>query len=69
MDIKMPGMDGYEATKKIRKFNNSVIIVAQTAFDYKSEKEKIKVAGCNDYLSKPVTRSALIKTIEKYFGS
>lgn len=69
MDIKMPGMDGYEATKKIREFNSSVIIIAQTAFDYKSEKDKLNAAGCNDYISKPVSRSALIKTIEKYFSS
>ncbi len=68
MDIKMPGMDGYEATKKIRKFNNSVIIVAQTAFDYKSEKDKLNAAGCNDYISKPVNRDDLTKLIEKYFS-
>ena len=69
MDIKMPGMNGYEATKKIREFNSSVIIVAQTAFDYESEKDKIKAAGCNDYISKPVSRDALIKLIEKYFAT
>ena len=69
MDIKMPGIDGYEATKRIREFNNDVIIVAQTAFDLVSEKEKMKAAGCNDYLSKPVSRDALVKLIEKYFGS
>ena len=69
MDIKMPGIDGYEATRIIREFNTDVIIVAQTAFDFASEKDKIEAAGCNDYLSKPVKRDALIKLIEKYFKS
>jgi PAS domain S-box-containing protein len=69
MDIKMPGMDGYEATKKIREFNKNVIIVAQTAFAFESEQEKAETAGCNDYISKPINRNSLINIIGKYFNS
>jgi CheY-like chemotaxis protein/anti-sigma regulatory factor (Ser/Thr protein kinase) len=68
MDIKMPGMDGYEATQKIREFNTRVIIVAQTAFAFESEQEKAKTAGCNDYISKPINRNSLINIIGKYFN-
>ncbi len=67
MDIKMPGVDGYQATKLIREFNSDVVIVAQTAFDYITEKSKMEAAGCTDYLPKPVKREALMKLIKKYF--
>ncbi len=67
MDIKMPGLDGYQATKLIREFNNDVVIIAQTAFDYTNEKSKMEAAGCTDYLPKPVRREALVKLIKKYF--
>ncbi len=67
MDIKMPAMDGYEATREIRKFNKSVVIVAQTAFAFESEQEKAKAVGCNDYITKPVTRNKIIEIIGKYF--
>ena len=68
MDIKMPGMDGYEATRKIREFNKNVVIVAQTAFAFESEHEKAEAAGCNDYISKPINRNSLINIIGKYFN-
>ena len=68
MDIKMPGMDGIEATKQIREFNKSVIIIAQTAFAYLADKEKVINAGCNDYLTKPVKNMELKSLINKYFN-
>jgi CheY-like chemotaxis protein len=68
MDIKMPEMDGYEATGKIRTFNKDVIIIAQTAFTLETEQEKIFSAGFNDYIAKPIKRDDLIEKIEKYFG-
>jgi PAS domain S-box-containing protein len=68
MDIKMPKMDGYEATKKIREFNKDVVIIAQTAFSFESEQKKVAAAGCNDYISKPINRNVLIKIIGKYFN-
>ncbi|MDY0103949.1 MAG: PAS domain S-box protein [Lentimicrobium sp.] len=52
MDIKMPEMDGYEATKIIRQFNNSIIIIAQTAYGMMYDREKALETGCNDHISR-----------------
>ena len=54
MDLKMPGMNGYDATREIRKFNRDVIIIAQTAFGLSGDKEKALEAGCDDYITKPI---------------
>ncbi len=67
MDMKMPVMDGYLATRKIREFNESVIIIAQTAFVLPGDKEKVLNAGCNDYLTKPINKDKLQSLIRKYF--
>lgn len=67
MDIRLPYLDGYEAAKQIRQFNNKVIIIAQTAFALSGDKEKAIKAGCNDYLSKPYNQSMLSDKIMKYF--
>jgi len=66
MDIKMPGMDGLEATRQIRKFNKDVIIIAQTGFGLTGDREKAIEAGCNDYLSKPIVIEELKGLIRKY---
>ncbi len=68
MDIKMPGMDGLEATRQIRKFNKNVIIIAQTAYGLLGDKEKAIEAGCSDYISKPVDLGELRGLIRKYFN-
>ena len=65
MDIKMPVLDGYEATKKIRKFNEEVIIIAQTAYAQSSDYSKAIQSGCNDYISKPIDVEDLIVKIKK----
>jgi CheY-like chemotaxis protein len=67
MDVKMPEMDGYEATKQIRKFNNDVIIILQSAFTLSGEKENAALCGCNDYLPKPFTAVSLIALLNKHF--
>ena len=69
MDIKMPEMDGYEATRRIRQFNHDVIIVAQSAFALIGDREKAIEAGCNDYLTKPINKTKLVSLIRKYFLS
>ncbi len=66
MDIRMPEMNGLEATRQIRQFNNDLVIIAQTAYGFSSDCEMALDAGCNDYLSKPISRKALIDTINKY---
>jgi len=67
MDIQMPEMDGYEATRLIRQFNTKVVIIAQTAYALAGDREKALESGCNDYLSKPIKRIELMELIEKHF--
>ena len=68
MDVKMPEMDGYEATRQIRKFNTDVFIIAQTAFGLADEKEKALASGCNEYISKPLDIALLKEMIETHFS-
>jgi CheY-like chemotaxis protein len=66
MDKQMPKLDGYEATRQIRKFNKDVIIIAQTAYALEGDKEKAIAAGCNDYISKPIKADELERKINQY---
>ncbi|HYX07005.1 MAG TPA: ATP-binding protein, partial [Bacteroidales bacterium] len=68
MDIQMPGLNGYEATREIRKFNTDVVIISQTAYAISGDREKAIEAGCNDYISKPINKTKLQILIQKYFG-
>jgi len=63
MDIRMPGIDGYEATRQIRLFNKNVVIIAQTAYGLSGEYDKAIEAGCNDYITKPLNISLLKEMI------
>ena len=67
MDLKMPEMDGIEATKKIRKFNKEVPIIAQTAFVMAEEKEESMRVGCNHFVTKPLDRTIVMEIIDSYF--
>jgi PAS domain S-box-containing protein len=69
MDIKMPGIDGYEATRQIRQFNTRTVIIAQTAYGVIDDREMALRAGCNDYISKPVNISFLKKLIYKHIDN
>lgn len=68
MDIKMPIMGGYEATRKIREFNKGLVIIAQTAFALIGDKEKAIESGCNDYITKPINKNELLEMIYKHLG-
>ncbi len=68
MDLNMPGMDGYEATRKIRQFNKNVVIIAQTASALFGDREKSIAAGCNNYISKPIDIVGLRKMVNNYFS-
>ena len=69
MDIQLPELDGYEATRQIIKFRKDLPIISQTAFGMAGEKEKSLNAGCDDYLSKPLSSKKLLYTIEKHINS
>ncbi|HNW57150.1 MAG TPA: response regulator [Bacteroidales bacterium] len=66
MDIKMPVMDGIVAMKKIREFRNKLPIIAQTAYGLENEKQQLLKLGFDDYLSKPIKKEDLFRTIEKH---
>jgi CheY-like chemotaxis protein len=66
MDIRMPLLNGYEATKQIREFNTTVPIIAQTAFAMIPEQKTIIESGFTDFLSKPVEEEKLFGLIRKY---
>ena len=68
MDIKMPELDGYEATRQIRQMNQDVIIIAQTAYSLVGDRDKSIEAGCNDYITKPIFKDKLMTLISKYFN-
>lgn len=68
MDLKMPVMDGFTATKKIREANQEVPIIAHSAFVLNNEQELAREAGCNDYLPKPVKPAELIKVLQKHIA-
>ena len=65
MDIKLPGISGLEVTREIREMGSSIPIIAQSAHAIEGDKEKAFRAGCNDYISKPVSKSALLACIDR----
>jgi signal transduction histidine kinase/ActR/RegA family two-component response regulator len=66
MDIKMPIMDGLEATRQIREKSQSVPIVAQTANAFDADRTAALQAGCNDMLVKPIKTATLLKVVNKF---
>jgi len=71
MDMQMPVMDGYTATREIRNYereNNlpATPIVVLSAHAFKEDTQRSLDAGCNDHLAKPVKKQALLETIQKY---
>ena len=67
MDIKMPVMDGYQTIQKIKKNSSKYKVVAQTAYTSTEDKKKIKKAGFDDFLAKPINEIELFTLIHKYF--
>ena len=64
MDIKMPGIDGYEATKTIKNNHPELPIVAQTAYAMTQDRQRVLNAGCDDYISKPIQAAKLLRIIQ-----
>lgn len=67
MDLRMPELNGYEASRQIRQFNNKFVIIAQTAYALSGDRKKALESGCNDYISKPINKDELFKLIQKHF--
>ena len=67
MDIRIPEIDGHEATRRIREFNKEVYILAQTAFAQIGDREKCIAAGCNDFITKPINKNKLLELIASRF--
>jgi PAS domain S-box-containing protein len=66
MDIKLPFMNGYEATRRIKQQNPGIPIIAQTAYAMLEDRSKALEAGCDGYISKPIIKSELLKLIDNY---
>ncbi len=69
MDIQMPHMNGYDATRKLRQADFKKPIIAVTAHAMQGDKEKCLAAGCDDYISKPINRKQLVSVLREYLGS
>lgn len=69
MDIRMPVMNGLKATQEIRKFNQSIPIIAQTALSLEEDHHQCILAGCNDAITKPIDVEELLFLINKYLTS
>jgi CheY-like chemotaxis protein len=68
MDIKMPLMNGFDATRKIRSINKEIPIIALTAFAMQNDENLCLEVGCNSYVSKPIHQELLLSIINKYLG-
>ena len=68
MDINMPFMDGYEATRHIRQRSTTVPIIAVTAYAFSSDKARIMENGFNSYVSKPINTDRLLGEIKRCIG-
>lgn len=68
MDLQLPIMDGYTATRHIKSINPSIPVIAQTAHVMSGEREKCLEAGCDDYLAKPIRLQILMDTLSKFLN-
>ena len=66
MDLKMPFMDGFEATKRIKSLCPDLIVIAVTAYALSGDEKRALDAGCDDYIAKPFEKEMLLKKLRKY---
>ena len=66
MDLKMPVMDGFEATKEIKLFRPDLPVIAITAYALSGDENRALEAGCDDYIAKPFEREILLYKLKKY---
>ncbi len=68
MDLKMPRKDGFEATRLIRKESKTVPIIAMSAFAFDNDRERATAAGCNDYITKPLSQQILLTKLGRFLN-
>ena len=68
MDVSLPVMDGLQATRKIREARSALPIIGLSAHAMQGDADRAKEAGCNEYLTKPVSDDLLFKILDKYLG-
>ena len=68
MDIQLPYMDGYTATREIKKICPDIPVIAQTAYALEDDEARCRQAGCDDYMSKPIRQDVLLETVKRYIG-
>jgi CheY-like chemotaxis protein len=66
MDIQLPILDGYSCTKILRESGNKMVIIAQTAYGFSGDKERMISMGFDDYLIKPISQKQLMDKISTY---
>ncbi len=68
MDLKMPEMDGYEATRQIKSRKPDLPVLALTAYGLVKDRERAMAAGCDEVVTKPVDKKLLMHSIKKFLG-
>ncbi len=68
MDIQMPVMDGYESTRRIKEITKNIPVIAQTAYALPQDSYKCFDAGCDDYISKPISLNQFLLKLNKYLS-
>jgi len=68
MDIHLPKKDGLTATREIKSFARDVVVIAQTSYAFSMDHQEAKMAGCDDYLTKPLNMSLLLDKMDGYLS-
>jgi len=66
MDMKMPVIDGFEATRKIKSIDPGVPVIAVTAYAMPGDEKRIREAGCDEYMTKPISKNVLLEKMSKF---
>ena len=71
MDVQLPGMDGYEVTRRLKAQDDTkgIPIIAVTSFAMKGEEDRAREAGCDAYLSKPIDIHKLVETVKRFLNA